>query len=646
MRSALFACLAAALLVPLPSAGSAGSAGSLGAQQPSAPSTRRPAGSRAPTVADASAFMRDAEARLAALNVKYNQASWVAANFITEDTEALSADAERDFSVAVQQLATEAKRFDKVMLPPELRRKFTLLKLSLAAPPPADPAEASELTRVRASMEADFGKGTYCRPATQAEKTSGVAKGDTLCRQITALSRVLAESRDPNELLDVWKGWHAISPPMRDRYARFAELSNKGARELGFKDAGAMWRSNYDMPPDEFTKETERLWEQVRPLYLSLHAYVRTKLGEKYGAQLVPQDGMIPAHLLGNMWAQEWGNIYPLVAPAAKSGGMGYDLTELLKAKKVDQFAMVRYGERFFTSLGFDSLPKTFWERSLIVKPRDREVVCHASAWDIDNKDDLRIKMCTEVTAEDFSTVHHELGHNFYQRAYKNQPFLFMNGANDGFHEAIGDAVALSITPEYLKQVGLLDRIPASNDTLLLLRQALDKVAFLPFGLLVDQWRWKVFSGEVKPADYNKAWWELRNRYQGVSAPLPRTEADFDPGAKYHVPANTPYMRYFLARVLQFQFYRALCREAGFTGPLHRCSFYDSKAAGAKLAKMLEAGQSRPWQETLYAATGERTMDGGAMLEYFAPLKAWLDQQNRGKPVGWGRELTRVSTGQ
>ena len=307
--------------------------------------------------------------------------------------------------------------------------------------------------------------------------------------------------------------------------------------------------------------------------------------------------------------------------------------------KKLDARGMTRYGEGFFTSLGFERLPETFWERSLFEKPRDREVVCHASAWNIDNKDDVRVKMCMRITGEDFVTVHHELGHNFYQRAYNEQPFLFQNGANDGFHEAIGDAIALSITPEYLKQVGLLDKVPASaGDTALLLRQALDKIAFLPFGLLIDQWRWKVFSGEIKPADYNKAWWELRNRYQGISAPLPRSEEDFDPGAKYHVPANTPYTRYFLARVLQFQFYRALCREAGYTGPLHRCSFFGSKAAGEKLEKMLEAGQSRPWQEVLYEMTGERRMDAGAMLEYFAPLRKWLDEQNRGKPVGWGAE--------
>jgi peptidyl-dipeptidase A len=578
----------------------------------------------APTVAQARKFMEAAEAELADLSVKWNQAGWVQATYITDDTEALSAEAQKNFAVAVQRLATESKRYQKLKLPADLERKFTLLKLALAAPPPADEKKAEELTRISVSMEADYGKGTYCRKGND---------GKEECLQITALSRILAQSRDPKELLDVWSGWHGIAPPLKERYARFVTLSNEGARQLGFPDAGAMWRSNYDMPPDEFAKEVDRLWEQVKPLYLSLHAYVRAKLGEKYGAELVPADGMIPAHLLGNMWAQEWGNIYDVVAPAAASSG--YDITDLLKKKDTDAFGMVRYGEGFFTSLGFDSLPKTFWERSMIVKPRDREVVCHASAWNIDNKDDVRIKMCTEVTGEDFVTVHHELGHNFYQRAYKSQPLLFQGGANDGFHEAIGDAIALSITPQYLKQVGLLEQIPASNDTLLLLRQALDKVAFLPFGLLIDQWRWKVFSGEVKPADYNTAWWALRNKYQGISAPTARAATDFDPGAKYHVPANTPYTRYFLARILQFQFYRALCQEAGHTGPLHQCSFYGSKEAGAKLNAMLEVGMSKPWPEALYQLTGSRQMDATALTDYFAPLKKWLDEQNRGNVLGW-----------
>ena len=572
-------------------------------------------------------FIEQAEKELNELSIKASQAQWVAATYITDDTEALSAEHTKNYNVAVQKYALAAKRYDKVRKPAELERKFKLLKLALVAPPPGNPVEAAEITKITTSMEADYGKGSYCKPAAS-------AGGKEECLQINALSRILATSTNPSELLEAWQGWHRVGAQLRPRYARFVELSNKGARELGFKNTGDLWRAGYDMPPAEFSRELDRLWAQVKPLYESLHAYTRTRLGEKYGTQLVPANGMIPAHLLGNMWAQEWGNIYPLVAP--KTAAPGYDVTQLLKQKNVTVDSMFRIGEGFFTSMGLKKLPATFWERSMLVKPRDREVVCHASAWVLDNKDDIRIKMCTEQTGEDLVTIHHELGHNYYYIGYRDRPLLFQNGANDGFHEAIGDAVALSITPGYLKTIGLLDQVPSTaSDTMLLLRQALDKVAFLPFGLLIDQWRWKVFSGEVAPADYNKAWWELRNKYQGVSAPVARSENDFDPGAKYHVPGNTPYTRYFMARVLQFQFYRALCREAGFTGPLHRCSFYGNKNAGAKLQAMLELGASKPWTEALYAMTGERQMDANAMMEYFQPLKAWLDEQNRGKPVGW-----------
>jgi peptidyl-dipeptidase A len=580
----------------------------------------------------AAAFMERAERDLEALSVKSATASWVAANFITEDTENLSADAQTRVAIALQKYALEARSFDGHSLPPALARKMMLLKLGLTAPPPGDSAEAEELTRLQVGIEADYGRGKYCRQA------QAPARGEE-CLDINAITRIIASSRNPAELLDVWTGWHSVAPPMRNDFTRFVELSNKGARELGFSDVGAMWRSNYDMPPEDFVRELERLWEQVKPLYLSLHTYVRSRLSQQYGAALVPPDGPVPAHLLGNIWAQDWSNVSELVSPPGPR--RSYDLAQLLRQKGTDPVAMVHYGENFFSSLGFDKLPETFWTRSLFVKPRDRDVVCHASAWDIDQKDDLRIKMCIEGTADDFETVHHELGHNYYQRAYRNLPFMFRNGAHDGFHEAIGDAVALSISPGYLKQIGLLQDVPGPDgDIGLLLNQALSKVAFLPFGVLIDQWRWKVFSGEITPDNYNAAWWELRTRYQGVSDPrgsagatLPET--NFDPGAKFHVPANVPYTRYFLAAVLQFQFHRELCREAGFTGPLHRCSIYGSRAAGTKLNSMLERGQSQPWQETLAELTGQREMDATAIIDYFAPLKEWLDKQNEGKRSGW-----------
>jgi peptidyl-dipeptidase A len=576
-------------------------------------------------VEDARTFLADAESRLFDLGVKASRASWVQENFITDDTEQIAADAGEVVNTLSAQFAKDAHRFNGLKLPPEMSRKMLLLKLSTTFPAPNDPKEQKELAQILASLDGDYGKGKWC-PDSDASK----------CLDVTATEKLMAESRDAEELKRAWIGWHAIGAPMRQRYARMVELGDKGSRELGFADAGALWRSNYDMPPDAFAKELDRLWEQLRPLYLSLHAYVRGQLGKKYGREVVPPNGPIPAHLLGNIWAQEWNNIYPLMdSPKPEQS---YDLTKILQDRHTDARGMVRYGEAFFTSLGFAPLPKTFWERSLFTKPADREVVCHASAWDVDSKDDLRIKMCIQIREEDFRTIHHELGHNFYQRAYNTQPPLFQGSANDGFHEAVGDTIALSVTPEYLKQIGLIETVPpASGDIDYLLRQALEKVAFLPFGLLIDKWRWEVFAGEVKPDQYTKAWWDLRLKYQGVAPPVTRSEADFDPGAKYHVPANVPYMRYFLARILQFQFQRGLCRETGFSGPLHRCSIYNNKAAGRKLNEMLSLGQSKPWPEALETLTGEKQMDAGALADYFAPLKTWLDEQNRANhyAVGW-----------
>jgi len=578
----------------------------------------------APTAEEARKYIENAEKELFDLGVKAQRAAWVQENFITEDTEQIAADLGEVANTAATKYARETHRFDGLKLSPELARKRLLLELATGFPAPDDPKAQKELAQILASLDGDYGKGKWC---PEGEKGK--------CLDVTAVEKLLAENRDASELKRAWVGWHAIGAPMRQRYARMVELGNAGARELGYADVGALWRSNYDMPPDDFAKEEDRLWEQLKPLYLSLHAYVRGQLRKKYG-DLVSANGPIPAHLLGNIWSQEWNNVYSLMD--SPKPPQSYDLTKILEDRKTDARGMVKYGENFFTSLGFAPLPATFWERSLFTKPADRDVVCHASAWDVNFKEDLRIKMCIQIREEDFRVIHHELGHNFYQRAYMNQAPLFQSSANDGFHEAVGDTIALSVTPEYLKKIGLIETVPpASGDIDYLLQQALEKVAFLPFGLLVDKWRWEVFSGQVKPADYNKAWWELRAKYQGVAPPVERTEADFDPGAKYHIPSNTPYARYFLARILQFQFHRALCKEAGISGPLHRCSIYGNKAAGEKLNQMLSMGQSKPWQEALEALTGQKQMDAAALADYFAPLKTWLDEQNKAKgyPLGW-----------
>ncbi|HND11450.1 MAG TPA: M2 family metallopeptidase [Pseudomonadota bacterium] len=574
-----------------------------------------------PTEADARTFMNETETQLRALWSYAQRVQFVQNTNITFDTEQLNAQSQEQVMELVGKKIKEAAKFDKLELPPDLRRKFDLLKLAQDLPSPADAGERAELAQLAASMETTYGKAKYCPPRL---------KGG--CLTLDDLSRTLSTSRNYDELMEAWVGWHDLAKTLRGSYVRYVVLANKGAQNAGYADVGAMWRSRYDMPEDAFAAETERLWEQVKPLYEALHCYTRMKLRQTYGNR-VPESGPIPAHLLGNMWAQEWGNIFPLVAPTGK--GAAINLKAKFAQKKTTPIELVKMGEGFFKSVGFDPLPDTFWKRSMFVRPKDRDVVCHASAWDITSKGDLRIKMCIELDDDNFRTVHHELGHDYYYWYYRDLPLLFQQGANDGFHEAIGDAIALSITPTYLQKIGLMDQGTQVDDTTFLLHDALEHVAFLPFGKVLDQWRWEVFSGKVRPEEYNKRWWELRTKYQGVTPPVNRTDADFDPGAKYHIPSNVPYARYFLARVLEFQFHRALCQAAGYQGPLHKCSIYGNQAAGDKMKAMLQLGSSKPWPEALDAIAGTKSMDGAAMLDYYAPLMNFLKEQTKSQKCGW-----------
>ncbi|RMA78734.1 M2 family metallopeptidase [Umboniibacter marinipuniceus] len=571
------------------------------------------------TAEDAQAYVLDAEQRIEDLYEYTAKASWVAQTYITEDTQYLESLANEQFKVLGIELANGAAQFNGMDLPEDTQRKLNLLRLGLTLPAPvAQPELAAELASIESRLGGMYGAG-YDADGAQ--------------HDLIALSNVLAESSDPEEMLQAWIDWRKVSPQMKADYTRLVEIANLGAQDLGFTDVGAMWRSKYDMSADEFAAEMDRVWEQVKPLYEALHCHVRESLSEQYGSDVVANDQAIPAHLLGNMWAQQWGNIYDSVAP---EGGSSVDVTARLVAEGYSEVQMVEQAESFFSSLGIEALPDTFWTNSQFVKPVGRNSVCHASAWDV-TTEDYRIKMCIQVNAEDFQTIHHELGHNYYQRAYNlTQPMLYRGSANDGFHEALGDTVALSITPSYLKAIGLIDEEPdASGDLPYLMRMALDKVAFLPFGLMVDKWRWQVFSGELTPETYNDGWWQLREQYQGVQSPVERADTDFDPGAKYHIPGNTPYSRYFLAHILQFQLHRQLCEASGFEGPLHRCSIYDNKEAGDKLMQMMEMGQSRPWQEALATIDESGQMDATAVIEYFQPLKDWLDEQNAGRSCGW-----------
>jgi len=551
-------------------------------------------------------------------------AGWVQQTYITPDTEQLAAKAEERALEYYPKAVKDSTAYEGMDISPESRRAMLLLKQGLSAPAPDDAAKREELTAIKARMQSMFGAGKWC------------TGGPETCRNLEELSDTLAKSRDWDEQLEAWKGWHTISRPMRKDYQRFVELANEGAKELGYGDLGEMWRSGYDMSPVEFEGETERLWKQVKPLYDGLHCYARGRLQKKYGKDRVPDGKPIPAHLFGNMWAQQWNNIYDLLEPYP--GVSNLDVTAALKTQGYDATRMARSAESFYVSLGFPKLPVGFWEHSMLTRPRDREVVCYASAWNMDTHGDVRIKACIQPTGEDLYTVYHELGHVYYYLSYLDQPFLFQDGAHDGFHEAIGDTINLSMTDAYLADVGLLPKGTRSSNEALINRQmnvAVDKIAFLPFGKMIDQWRWGVFSGAIEPAKYNEAWWDLRRQYQGVEAPVPRSEEDFDPGAKYHIPNNTPYTRYFLSFILQFQFHKALCDAAGWKGPLHECSIYGSAEAGRRFREMLALGASGPWQDALEKLTGTRQMDASAIIDYFQPLMGWLEEQNRGHQCGW-----------
>ncbi|MFQ5982572.1 MAG: M2 family metallopeptidase [Woeseiaceae bacterium] len=568
-------------------------------------------------------FVARINAELKEINRELGAAEWVRVTYINEDTAILNSLANERYSEWHSQSVAESLRYQGADLSPESERALKLLKLGTSAPAPADAAKRRELAELTTELEGMYGAGKYC-PADGRD-----------CMDLPVLRDIMAQSRDYDELLDAWRGWRTISPPMREKYQRYAQLVNEGAAELGYQDLGDKWKSAYDMSPVDFEHETLRLWEQVEPLYDQLHCHVRAKLADHYGEDKVPLDAPIPAHLLGNMWGQQWGFLYDMLEPY--SGVADLDVDTALAEQEYTPVQMVESAERFYVSLGLPELPDTFWTRSQFSKPADREVVCHASAWGLDGGNDLRIKMCIKQTYDELRVIYHELGHNYYQGAYKDQPPLFQGGAHGGFHEAIGDTVTLSMTPAYLREVGLISSVEENNKAVInrQMQQALDKIAFLPFGKMIDEWRWRVFSGEIAPEDYNKAWWELRTRYQGIAAPVARSEDDFDPGAKYHIPANVSYTRYFLAHILQFQFHRALCGAAGFEGPLHECSIYGSKEAGRRFKAMLEAGQSEPWQLTLEKLTGAGEMDATAIIDYFAPLMEWLKEQNRGRSCGW-----------
>ncbi|KAL7646406.1 UNVERIFIED_CONTAM: hypothetical protein RMT77_003319 [Armadillidium vulgare] len=451
------------------------------------------------------------------------------------------------------------------------------------------------------------------------------------------LEHIMAKSRNPEELLYVWRAWREASGrPLRRRYLRFIEMSNKAARINGFKSTTDFWQRDYES--NNLNEELDRVWDEIKPFYEQLHAYVRRKLKERYGDQYFGSDGTIPVHLLGNMWGQSWVNVLDITLPFANWSFR--DVTINMVSKNYTPTVIYKTAEEFYLSLGFSPLPESFWLRSMLVKPSDRKVNCHTSSMDFCNGIDYRIKHCTQITMRDFITAHHELGHIYYGMAYKNLNHVFRDGANPSFQEAVSDAISLSVaTTSYMTKIGLLstDVLPYKDNINSLFTTALNKIVYLPFTLVADKWRWKVFDREVEFRDMNTYWWQLKFIYQGISPPVFRSPLEFDPGSKYHIVAHKPYLRYFIAYILKFQIHEELCLAAGHKGDLQKCNIYGSKAAGTKLQNLLRLGKSKPWRRVLSDFSGGRTnqLNAGPLLRYFKHLQEWLVKENRDYQVGW-----------
>ncbi|UYV73685.1 hypothetical protein LAZ67_11000346 [Cordylochernes scorpioides] len=433
----------------------------------------------------------------------------------------------------------------------------------------------------------------FFRIAAEMEDIYSQAKVDNLSLE-PDLTRIFASSRNAEDLKKYWVGWrYATGKKIRSQYVKFVEQSNEVARANGFNDRGELWREPYESLTYE--DDMAEQWEILRPFYLEMHAYVRMKLVKLYGEEVVKPDGPIPAHLL--------------------------DVKD--------------FGE-LFTSMGMKRMTPEFLHYSVLEKQEAEAMKCYTLAGTMCAEDDFCLLHCTVPTQEDLALVHHMMGNIQYFQHYANQPFALQWGANPSFHEAIGEVMELSVvTPTHLHKIGFLDKVENDTDEInFLMFMALEKIAFLPFSYLIDLWRWDVFRGSVNKL--NDRWWQLRLQYQGLCPPVRRSETDFDPGAKNHVPGDTPQIRHFFSYILQFQLQELLCREAGHVGPLHTCDIYGSHAAGDKLAGLLRLGSSMPWQDALARMTGgSGKLDARPLLNYFAPLRRHIRESLGNSTVGW-----------
>ncbi len=573
-------------------------------------------------------FLDESENTLGPLLIKSNLAQWTYAIDINNKNKKKAEKANIELQNQLTTILAKIQHIDKTKLNESQLRILKRLSLANNIPTPPAYLDRTILNTNLSKLSSSYQQGHYCPPSSVQNTSSKQGlKTKPTCLNLREINYQLANESNAEILAELWLAWHEITKNMKVSFSQVVETANKAAQYKQYRDLSHYWQSKYETPARQHKHDFTQLWQQVKPLYKDLHCYVATQLQTHYKPPTMPKDNSIPIHLLGDLWAQSWLPVLPLIRPEAPTNSLQ---TALLDANYTPK-KMVKTAEQFFISLGFSPLPLSFWHRSVFTKPKDTNSNCQASAWSIDGKEDLRLKMCININQDDFYTVHHELGHHFYQRSYQQQRLFFRDGAHDGFHEAVGDAIALSITPSYLNEIGLSSKTQPQDAISPLLEKALTTIPLIAYAYIADIWRWQVFGGEIEKKDWNKHWWNLRKQEQGIIAPHTRTEKYIDALAKYHLANNIPYSKYFFAAILQFQIHQQLCLDIGHQGQLHKCSIYGNKKAGQRLKKLLEQGASLPWSEQLKQFNGQEKMDGKALVNYFLPLHTWLKRKNEGQ---------------
>ncbi|NWI33356.1 ACE2 enzyme, partial [Sula dactylatra] len=580
-------------------------------------------------------FLEEFNRRAEDISYESSLASWNYNTNITEETARKMNEADAKWSAFYSEASRNASSFPLSSIQDPLTR-LQIQSLQDKGSSVLKPEKYNRLNTVLNTMSTIYSTGTVCK-ITEPSECLVLEPG---------LDTIMANSTDYHERLWAWEGWRAdVGKMMRPLYEEYVELKNEVARLNSYSDYGDYWRANYeaDYPEeykysrDQLVEDVEKTFEQIKPLYQQLHAYVRHRLEQVYGPKLISSTGCLPAHLLGDMWGRFWTNLYALTVPYPAKPNI--DVTSAMVQKKWDAIRIFKAAEAFFFSIGLEKMTEGFWNNSMLTEPTDnRKVVCHPTAWDLGKKD-YRIKMCTKVTMDDFLTAHHEMGHIEYDMAYSKQPFLLRGGANEGFHEAVGEIMSLSAaTPQHLKSLDLLEptfQEDEETEINFLLKQALTIVGTMPFTYMLEKWRWMVFRGEITKQEWMKRWWEMKREIVGVVEPVPHDETYCDPAVLFHVANDYSFIRYYTRTIYQFQFQEALCKAANHTGPLHTCDITNSKAAGQKLRQLLEFGRSKPWTQALENVTTDKHMNAMPLLHYFEPLYKWLQKNNSGRYIGW-----------